>query len=141
VILVRGGQAELAEDARHVLLDCAERDHHLVRDRLVRAALRHQLEHLALARGQILERVVAPSSTDELGDDGRVERRCLAFEPDSPEEWFEFVAQSVGPFINARDQLDESRFEAMRTDLVSLFREAEQGGRLEQEYLLAIVRL
>src|SRR5438876_391889 len=48
VILGRGRQAELGEDARHVLLDRTQRDHHSLGDRLIRAALGHQLQHLAL---------------------------------------------------------------------------------------------
>ena len=38
----------------------------LLRDRLVRAALGHQLQHLALARGEGVERVVAAPPADEL---------------------------------------------------------------------------
>src|SRR5438093_4810130 len=52
------GQTELAEDAGDVLLDSTQRDHELVRDPLIRAAGRHQLEHLALARGQLRERII-----------------------------------------------------------------------------------
>jgi SAM-dependent methyltransferase len=75
-----------------------------------------------------------------LGGDAEFETHTLSFEPDSPEEWFEFVAQSVGPFLQARELLDESGFTAMRSELVGLFRDAERDGRLEQEYLLAVVR-
>ena len=72
----RRRQAELGEDARHVLLDRAQGDEESLRDRLVRPALRHQLEHLALARGQLLQRVVGALATDKLADDGGVERRA-----------------------------------------------------------------
>src|SRR6185312_5659165 len=75
VILCGGREPELREDARHVLFDGTEGDHHLLRDRLVRPALGHRLQHLALARGQLLERIVTPASPDELRDDGGVERR------------------------------------------------------------------
>ena len=39
----------------------------------VRAALGHQAEHLALARGQVVERVAAPGAGEELRDDLRVD--------------------------------------------------------------------
>src|SRR5947207_10690128 len=48
-LAARRRQAELAEDARDVLLDRAEGDHEPVGDPLVRASGGHQLEHLALA--------------------------------------------------------------------------------------------
>ena len=47
------GRSELAEDARDVLLDRPHGDHEPVGDPLVRAPGRHQLEHLALARGEL----------------------------------------------------------------------------------------
>ncbi len=74
MILGRRGEVELEEDARDVLLDRAWRDEEPVGDRLVRAALGHELEHLALARRQERERVVPAASAEELGDDGGVER-------------------------------------------------------------------
>ena len=52
VVVVGGGEVELAEDVRDVLLDGAERDDERPRDRGVRAPLGHELEHLGLARGQ-----------------------------------------------------------------------------------------
>jgi hypothetical protein len=76
VVVRAGGQAELRVDARHVLLDGAKRDEEPLRDRLVRAALGHQLEHLSLARRQLVERVVSPLAADELAHHGRVERRA-----------------------------------------------------------------
>ena len=71
-----GREAELREDARHVLLDRALGDDEPLADRLVRAALGHQLEHLALARGELVERVVAAAPADEQRDDLGVERRA-----------------------------------------------------------------
>src|SRR5581483_6836925 len=62
-------QPQLPEDARHVLLDGALGDDERVRDRLIRAPLRHQLEHLALARREVGDRVVAALAADELRDD------------------------------------------------------------------------
>ena len=80
-----------------------------------------------------------------LGGDAEFETRTLELDAESPEQWFEFVAQSVGPFISAREALDEQGWEALREELVGLFREAncadgDGACRLEQEYLLAIVR-
>ena len=76
-VVVRGRrQPELREDARDVLLDGAERDEQALRDRLVGAALGHQPEHLALAGGQLVERVVGALAPDELAHDGRIERRA-----------------------------------------------------------------
>ena len=57
VVVVAGRQVELGEDVRDVLLDRARRHHEALGDRRVRAPLGHQLEHLALARGQARERV------------------------------------------------------------------------------------
>ena len=62
----RSRQTELREDVRHVLLDRARRDEEPLPDRMVRTALRHQLENLALARREPLDRVVATVAADEL---------------------------------------------------------------------------
>jgi hypothetical protein len=81
-----------------------------------------------------------------LGGELESERRTIEFEADSPEDWFEFVAQSMGPFVSAREALDAQRWEALRDELVGLFSDANCAtdvGRctLRQEYLLAIVQL
>ena len=36
----------------------------------------HQLEHLPLARGQVVERIAAPSPADQLRHHARIERRA-----------------------------------------------------------------
>ena len=79
----RGGDPRLSAGRRSfakMLVTCFSTarsgDHEPLGDRLVRAALGHQLEHLALARRQLLERIVAAAPADELRDDGRVERRA-----------------------------------------------------------------
>src|SRR4051812_40046102 len=59
-------QAELPEDRGDVLLDGALGDDHALGDRDVREALGHQLEHLALARGERADRVVRAAAADEL---------------------------------------------------------------------------
>ena len=81
MVVGRRRQAELREDARHVLLDRAERDEEPLSDGLVRAPLGHQLEHLALTGRELLEGVVAPLAADELADDGRVEGRAAVRDP------------------------------------------------------------
>src|SRR5262245_57394336 len=73
VILGRSRQPQLREDARYVLLDRTGRDEETLPDRLVRAALGHQLEHLALSRRERCERVARATAPDELGDDEGVE--------------------------------------------------------------------
>jgi SAM-dependent methyltransferase len=79
-----------------------------------------------------------------VGDAIEVERGTVSFSADSPEAWFAFVAESVEPFVAARGALDEGRWSAVREELVGLFREAngarDGGFRVEQEYLLAVVR-
>jgi ubiquinone/menaquinone biosynthesis C-methylase UbiE len=70
-----------------------------------------------------------------LGDDVDFEKHTLTFEPESGDQWFDFVARSVRPFIT--ETFDA---EAVRGELVGLFRDAERDGKLEQEYLLALVR-
>src|SRR3954452_4027825 len=74
VVLARGSEAQLPEDARHVLLDRALGHDHTLRDGRIRAALRHQAEHLALARRELAERVGAAAPADELRDDLGIER-------------------------------------------------------------------
>src|SRR6188474_2482824 len=49
VVLGAGGQAELREDARHVLLDGPLGHDQALRDPGVRATLGHQAQHLSLA--------------------------------------------------------------------------------------------
>src|SRR5215207_3812495 len=58
VVGVRHGEAELAEDRRDVLLDGSVGDDERGCDRRVGATLGHQLQHLALAGCQLVERAV-----------------------------------------------------------------------------------
>lgn len=80
-----------------------------------------------------------------LGTGVECERHTLAFDADSPEDWFEFMARSLAPFVTARESLAEREWAEVRDRLVELFRDqnCSQDGRcrLEHEYLLAIVRL
>ena len=52
-------------------------------DRVVRAALGHQPEHLALARAQLRQRVLAPAAAEQARDDLGVERAAAL--PDAPD--------------------------------------------------------
>ena len=74
VLGARVGQPELREDRRHVLLGAAQRDPGPLGDRRVRAALGEELEHLALARGERLQRPVVVAGVEQPRDDVRVER-------------------------------------------------------------------
>src|SRR5262249_20873044 len=68
VIVPRRGQVQLREDARHVLLNRALADHELLGDGVVRAALCHQPEHLALSFAELLERILAAVAPEQLAD-------------------------------------------------------------------------
>ncbi len=58
-----------------------EADHEAIGDPLVRQALGHQLEHLALPRRQRAERVVAALLREQGRDDDRIERRAAGADP------------------------------------------------------------
>ena len=70
------GHAELQEQVAHVRLDRALAEVEALGDAGVRESLRHQLEHLALALGQLGERAVGARPRDEARDDLGVERRA-----------------------------------------------------------------
>src|SRR5215213_8908144 len=72
--VIRLGRLEpqLLEDAGYVLLDGALGDEQALRDPRVREALRHQSEHVTLARRELVVRV-APRPRHELRDDLGVE--------------------------------------------------------------------
>ena len=74
VAFLVSGQAELGEDGRDVLLDAALAELELAADRLVRAALGDQREHLALARAERRQRAVVDGARQQLGDHLGVER-------------------------------------------------------------------
>ena len=69
-MLVRlGWQYELSEDRVDVRLHGLRAEHELAADALVREPLRDQLEHLALAGGQLGKRVVPAAAAHQLADD------------------------------------------------------------------------
>src|SRR5690606_41623269 len=59
VVVVGRGEAELGEDAGDVLADRALAEVEPLPDRRVRPPLGHELQHLALARGEPAERLGA----------------------------------------------------------------------------------
>src|SRR3954452_14023005 len=72
MVLLDSGQAQLLEDARAVLLHLALADAEALGDAPVRPAVGHQLEHLALASGQLVERPFAAALAEQLADDRRI---------------------------------------------------------------------
>src|SRR5215208_709116 len=68
-----GVESELHEDLLHVRFDRPLCDVQPVGDRAVREALRDERQHFALAFGQLLERVDAPSAAEQVRDDRRVD--------------------------------------------------------------------
>ena len=123
VVLGAGGHAELGEDARDVLLDRVRRDDEHLGDALVRAPLGHQLEHLALARRELVERVVAAAAAEHVRDDRRVEHRAAGGDaPDRVGEQREVghaVLEQVADALGAvADQVD-------RVALLGVLREHE----------------
>src|SRR5215207_2291067 len=67
VVVLPGREAELVEDRAYVLLNGAVRDDQALADRLVRAALCDQLEHLALARRQRSQRALVSGIRKQSG--------------------------------------------------------------------------
>ncbi len=78
IVILGGRQAQLGEDAGAVLADGLLRDEQPLGDSPVGAALRHQLQHLALPGGERGDRLVALAPGHEPGDDLRVEHRAAA---------------------------------------------------------------
>ena len=78
VVLGRLRQGELHQDAVDMLLDRALRHPQPTPDAGVRAAFGHQLEDLALARREALERVLGRTGRQELDDEREVDDRAAA---------------------------------------------------------------
>jgi SAM-dependent methyltransferase len=79
-----------------------------------------------------------------LGGELEAERHTVIFEDSSAEAWVDFLAQSLGPFISAREGLSAADWGELRKELAGVYRDANGAGdgalRFEQEYLLAIIR-
>ena len=73
MVLVGLRQAELPQDAVHVIFDRSLGDPQVPSDTGVGATLRHQAEHLALARRELVKRIVGPPGLDELLDESRID--------------------------------------------------------------------
>src|SRR5215204_2419282 len=81
VVVRTGEEAELVVDVRDVLDDGFLGKEELLRDRLVRAALGHQGEHLALAGREPLDGIVAANARDHRRDNLRIEHHTAATDP------------------------------------------------------------
>ena len=124
----RRGQAELAEDARDVLLDRAQRDDELVGDPLVGAALGHQLEHLALARGERGERVVAPVPGEQRRDDDRVDRRAAVRDaPHGADELLDVADAVLEQVAGALGRVGEQLHREAELDVLREHEHADRG--------------
>ena len=123
MVLCACRQPELGEDARHMLLDGAERDHELFRNRLVRAAFRHQSQHLALAGRQLVDRIVTPAASDELRHDRRIERRSTL--RDTPHRSRELVHVGDAIFQQVTDALRVLAEQFHRVGRLDVLREDE----------------
>ena len=92
MVVRRRQELQLGEDVRDVGLDGLRREEQPVADRLVRPALRHQRQDLALPIGQVVERHSRASTSDELRDDlGIDDRAALRDAPDGVREVVEVV--------------------------------------------------
>src|SRR4051812_8326455 len=134
VVVRRVRQAELAEDARHVLLDRPLRDAERLRDGAVRAPLGHQLERLALALGQAAERVGAARPPHQVAHHLRVERRAAARDAvhrlDEAVDIADPVLQEVA---DALGRVGEQRLRVGGLDVLRQHEHAEPGLSRAQE--------
>lgn len=73
-----------------------------------------------------------------------LERRTVALQASSPEEWMATDERDLGPIVMAKAALEpEGRWDALRSELVALYEEANEASdgtfRAEAEYLMTIV--
>jgi hypothetical protein len=104
VVLDRRREVQLAEDGGDVLLHRTLRHDELLGDRGVRPALGHQAQHLALARRQTLERILAATPAEQQRDDLGVERGPAA----------RHAADGVGERVDVRDAVLQQVARALR---------------------------
>ena len=98
----------------------------LRRDRGVRQPLGHQLEHLPLASGQLVEWIVAPSPADQLRDHAGIERGAA---PGDPLDRRDEVGQVVDPVLEqVADPFRALLQELERVALLDVLGENEHGG-------------
>src|SRR3954447_647777 len=87
VVVAGLGQAELRQDAVHVLLNGSLRDPEAPADAGIGAPLGHQREHLALATGELLERILdIPRRHELLNQTGVDDRTTTTYSPQGVEE-------------------------------------------------------
>src|SRR5213593_2858327 len=75
MIFVRGLELQLLEDAVDVTLDGLGTERKGVTDRGVRASLRHELQHLAFALGEVADEVPMSTADHQLRDHLRIDGR------------------------------------------------------------------
>src|SRR4051812_12931558 len=81
VVLVGLGQAELRQDAVHVLLNGSLRDPEAPADAGIGAPLGHQREYVALATGELLERILDTPRRHEFLNQSGVDDRPATIHP------------------------------------------------------------
>src|SRR5258708_32924029 len=81
VVVVGLRHSQLHQDAAHVLLDRSFGYPELAADAGIGAAFGHEGEHLTLARGEDVQRIVAAAGGDELLDEGGVDDGTAARDP------------------------------------------------------------
>ena len=126
MIVGAGRQAELREDAGHVLLDRAQGHEHPIGDRLVRAALCHQLEDFALTRRDLVERVVLALPPEQPADDLGIERRAAV--GNSPDGGAELVQVGDAILEEVADTFCASGEKLERVARLDVLREDENPG-------------
>ena len=100
-----GEQAELGEDPLGVLLHGPLGDHHDLGDAGVGVALGHEGQDLPLAGRELGERVVAPASLEDLGDDVGVQDELAARHPlDRAEEGVDVADPNWASIKAVQDQ-------------------------------------
>ena len=92
-------------------------------DRVVRAALRHQPEHLALARAQLGQRVLAPAAAEQARDDLGVERAAAL--PHAPHRVDEALEVGDAVLEQVADALGVRGEQLHRVALLDVLREDE----------------
>ena len=110
IILCRR-QPQLGEDACDVLLHRPLGDHKPCCDRVIRAPLGHQLEHLSLALGEFLQRILLAVAPEQLADHLGVDHRAVLGDPvhgieQGADVGDALLEQITDPLRGSADQLD-----------------------------------
>ena len=113
MIVGRGLQTKLEEDAPDVGLDRAVGQEQLLRDRPIRSTLRHQREDLALACRELVQWILMPSPADQEGDHAGIDDELPRRDPaDAADEVIEIldailehVARAARPILDEADRV------------------------------------